>query len=91
VFFFGNAAALAAFETDVEAFTRMPSRLSAEPALREERARFMDRVTRDGFADGYRGWRISAQGRRFLIEGGTVWNLTDAAGALHGQAATFRR
>jgi len=89
VFFFGNAAARAAFETTVQAFTALPSRLSAEPALREARAAFMARVTRDGFADDYSGWRVSQKGRRFLIEGGVVWNLVDSAGAPHGQAATF--
>ncbi|MEO0031526.1 MAG: hypothetical protein RIS94_1284 [Pseudomonadota bacterium] len=88
-FFFGNAAALAAFETDVESFTALPSRLSAEPALRDARARFMARVTRDGFVDDYSGWRISQRGRRFLIERGIVWNLVDQAGARHGQAACF--
>lgn len=89
VFFFGNAAALAAFETTVEALTALPSRLSAEPALREDRAAFMARVRRDGFADDYSGWRVSQKGRRFLIDRGVVWNLVDGTGALHGQAATF--
>jgi hypothetical protein len=89
VFFFGNASALALFETTPEAFTAMPSRLSAEAELREERARLMQRVTRDGFIDDYSGVRISAGGRRFRIHRATVWNLVDAAGVLHGQAAAF--
>lgn len=89
VFFFGNRAALAAFECEVEAFTRMPSRLSAEAPLRDERQRLLDRVTRDGFIDDYAGIRISASGRRFRIEGAIVWNLVDAAGVRRGQAATF--
>lgn len=89
VFFFANRAALAAFECDVDAFTRMPSRLSAEAPLREERQALLDRVTRDGFIDDYAGVRISALGRRFRIERAIVWNLVDAAGQLHGQAATF--
>ena len=89
VFFFANRAALAAFESDVEAFTRMPSRLSAEAPLREERQALLDRVSRDGFIDDYAGVRISALGRRFRIERAIVWNLVDGAGARHGQAATF--
>ena len=89
VFFFANRAALAAFECDVEAFTRMPSRLSAETPLREERQALLDRVTRDGFIDDYAGVRISALGRRFRIERAIVWNLVDGAGVRHGQAATF--
>jgi hypothetical protein len=89
IFFFGNARALALFETTPEHFTAMASRLSAEAELREERARLMARVTRDGFIDDYSGIRISATGRRFRIHRATVWNLVDAAGVLHGQAAAF--
>jgi hypothetical protein len=89
IFFFGNARALALFETTPENFTAMPSRLSAEAELREERARLMARVTRDGFIDDYSGIRVSATGRRFRIHRATVWNLVDAAGVLHGQAAAF--
>ncbi len=51
IFFYGNARALELFETTPEAFARMPSRLSAEPMLREERAALLKRVTRDGFID----------------------------------------
>lgn len=90
VFFFGNRAALAAFECDLAKFTTMPSRLSAEAPLREERQRLLDRVTRDGFIDDYAGVRISATGRRFRIGPAIVWTLIDAAGQRHGQAATFR-
>lgn len=91
VFFYGNRLALTAFEMDFAAFTRLPSRYSAEPLAREERARLLERVTRDGYIDDYAGIRISAQGRRFRIEQAVVWNLVDAAGHCHGQAATFER
>lgn len=89
VFFFGNACALAAFECDVGSFTRMPSRLSAEAPLREERQALLDRVTAQGYIDDYAGVRISAKGRRFRIGPATVWNLIDGKGRLHGQAASF--
>lgn len=89
LFFFGNAAALEAFETDAEAFIRMPSRLSAEAPLRQERQALLDRVTANGFIDDYAGIRISAKGRRFRIGPATVWNLLDAKGTRHGQAACF--
>ena len=49
------------------------------------------RVSRDGYIDDYRGVRISATGKRFMIEEAVVWNLIDAAGGHHGQAATFSR
>ncbi|MDR2858553.1 MAG: MEKHLA domain-containing protein [Novosphingobium sp.] len=89
VFFFGNAAALSAFACGADAFTRMPSRLSAEAPLRDERQRLLDRVARDGFIDDYAGMRVSATGRRFRIDSAIVWNLVDAQGIRHGQAATF--
>jgi len=89
VFFYGNRLALQAFDMDFASFTRLPSRYSAEPLAREERARLLARVTRDGFIDDYAGVRISARGRRFRIEQAVVWNLVDRAGRHHGQAATF--
>lgn len=91
VFFYGNRLALQAFEMDFTAFTQLPSRYSAEPLAREERARLLERVSRDGYIDDYAGIRISAQGRRFRIEQAVVWNLVDAEGVCHGQAATFDR
>jgi len=91
IFFYGNALALDLFEMPADEFMRLPSRLSAEPMLRDERARLLDRVTRDGFIDDYAGIRISASGQRFRIEQATVWNIIDATGAMHGQAATFDR
>ena len=91
IFFYGNALALDLFEMPADEFMRLPSRLSAEPMLRDERARLLDRVTRDGFIDDYAGIRISASGQRFRIEQATVWNIIDATGAMHGQAATLDR
>jgi len=91
IFFFGNHAALRCFEAPLEAFLAMPSRLSAEPGLREARQAALDRVARDGFVDGYVGVRVSATGRRFRIEGATIWNLVDAEGGIHGQAAVFEQ
>jgi len=89
IFFFGNRAALAAFETDVARFTALPSRLSAEAPQREERQMLLDRVSQDGFIDDYAGLRISATGRHFRIEQAIVWNLVDGGGVRCGQAATF--
>jgi hypothetical protein len=33
-----------------------------------------------GYFTGYRGIRISATGRRFLVRGATVWNVVDQEG-----------
>lgn len=91
VFFYGNRLALEVFEIDFANFIRLPSRYSAEPQAREERARLLERVSRYGFIDDYSGVRISAAGRRFRIEQAVVWNLIDPLGVCHGQAATFDR
>lgn len=86
---YGNRTALELWETDWATLTSMPSRLTAEPMHRDERARLLERTARDGYVDDYRGIRISSRGRRFLIEQAIVWNLADAAGRAVGQAATF--
>ena len=91
VFFYGNRLALELFEMDWSAFTQLPSRLSAEPLAREERARLLERVAREGYIDDYAGVRISRTGRRFRIEQAIVWNLLDSRGRPCGQAATFDR
>lgn len=89
VFFFGNLAALAAFELPLERFIGMPSRFSAEPDERSARQALLDRVSSHGFIDDYTGVRISGSGRRFTISDAAVWNLVDVHGAVHGQAAAF--
>jgi hypothetical protein len=89
VFNYGNQAALELFEMTWEEFTVLPSRLSAEPMHRDERARLLEMVARQGYIDDYRGIRISKTGRRFFIERATVWNVLEESGAVIGQAATF--
>ena len=42
-----------------------------------------------GYIDDYAGVRVSRTGRRFRIQGATVWNLTGGQGRHLGQAATF--
>ncbi|MEJ2459560.1 MAG: MEKHLA domain-containing protein [Novosphingobium sp.] len=72
-----------------QSYARLLGRLSAEAPLREERQALLDRVTANGFIDDYAGIRISAMGRRFRIGPAVVWNLVDAEGYRHGQAACF--
>ena len=89
VFTYGNRLAQQLFELSWSELVRLPSRLSAEPVHRDERQRLLDAVSTRGYIADYSGVRISKSGRRFRIACATVWNLTDAAGALHGQAAAF--
>ena len=87
VFNYANMQAQVLFGYDWDSFVRLPSRLSAEPLLRDARAALLARVARDGFVDDYSGVRIARDGRRFMITRATVWNLHDDAGGYHGQAA----
>jgi PAS domain-containing protein len=87
VFIYGNRRAQDLFGYDWDEFTALPSRLSAEAPERSERQAFLERVTRDGFVDDYRGIRVSRTGARFWIEQVTVWQLLDPAGRFRGQAA----
>ena len=86
---YGNQRALDLWEMTWAEFTASPSRLTAEPVNREERARTLHQVATHGFIADYRGVRISRTGRRFLVERATVWNVLDGDGNKRGQAASF--
>ena len=86
---YANQAALTLFELTWEELIRTPSRLTAEPVQRVQRARLLAAVTGHGFIDNYRGVRISKSGKRFEIERATVWTVLDEDGVRCGQAATF--
>ena len=88
---YGNRRALELWEMTWAEFTATPSRLTAEPMNRTERARMLKQVAEHGFVTDYGGVRISRTGRRFLVEQATVWNVLDGQGAKRGQAATFSR
>jgi hypothetical protein len=91
IFNYGNLAAQRLFELSWRQLVCLPSRLSAELPNREERARLLEAVSRQGFARGYEGIRISQGGRRFLIQDVTVWNLSDPQGEYLGQGALYSR
>lgn len=89
VFFYANRMAQGLFEMTWDEMVRLPSRLSAQPLAREEREHLLKRVAERGYVDDYSGIRVSKTGRRFRIEGATVWNLVGANGVCVGQAAAF--
>jgi len=90
VFNYANRQALELFGMAWEEITRLPSRYSAEPLARKERAQLLQRVERYGYVDDYSGVRIARDGRRFMIQNATVWNLIDENGVRCGQAAMIR-
>jgi hypothetical protein len=88
-FNYANQRALDLWETTWDQLIGLPSRLSAEPEVQPERQHFLHQVQQQGWANHYQGIRITRQGRKFLIRNAILWNVVDAMGNLHGQAATF--
>jgi hypothetical protein len=86
---YANLKCLELFELSWDQLQQMPSRLTAEPGVRAERADLMKRVSDHGFIDDYSGVRISRTGKRFYIKQAIVWNLIDSRGQYCGQAAMF--
>jgi len=88
---YGNRAALQLWEMSWDELTVTPSRFTAEPPNREERARLLEAVAQRGYIRDYSGVRISKSGQRFRILEATVWNLITLDGKICGQAALFDR
>lgn len=88
-FVHANKAAQHCFKYPWAEFARLPSRLSAEEPNRAERRVFLDQVTRDGLAEGYRGLRVSRSGRRFFIEDVPLWQMIDDGASCMGKGPCF--
>jgi PAS domain-containing protein len=91
LFTYANRTAQERFGYTWDEFVGLPSRLSAIGDARDERHDLMDSVRRHGFADEYRGLRVTKSGRPFWIEDVTIWNLLGPGGLLIGQAALIRQ
>jgi PAS domain S-box-containing protein len=91
LFNYANRYALRLFGMAWEDIIGMPSRFSAEPMVREERDRLLERVARHGYVDDYAGVRIAKDGSRFMIRNAIVWNLVDEEGLPYGQAACIKQ
>lgn len=90
-FTYANEGAQRLFGYALDAFIGMPSRLSARPAQRDERAAMLNAALKDGFYRGYRGVRVRADGSLFVMEDATIWTVFDEDGRSIGQAARFVR
>lgn len=91
VFCYANLRGQELFGYGWDEFTRLPSRLSAEPVSQEKRRRLLDEVRSKGFVENVKGIRIARDGRRFRIENVVVWDVLDDHGNFVGQAAMFDR
>ena len=86
---YGNQVALNLWAMDWHKFIQTPSRLTAEPVNREDRARMLEQAKVQGYISDYRGVRISSTGKRFLVDQAIVWNIHKPDGNAIGQGATF--
>lgn len=84
-----NRAAAAAFDAAPEELLGRPSADTAPTDATAGRRQLFDTLARLGFVTGYSGTRISATGRRFVIDDVTVLALEDAAGNPAGHAAVI--
>jgi MEKHLA domain len=87
---YGNQTALDLWEMDWSDFTQMPSRLTAEPDLREVRSQLLATAAQQGYITDYQGIRISKTGQRFFIQNAIIWRVFNEEGVVCGQAATFK-
>lgn len=93
IFRYANHSALHLWEMEWNEFTQLPSRQSAEPVsnIQDERQQLLKKALAAGCVNDYAGIRISKTGKRFEIQNTTLWNVVDAAGVRHGQAALIRQ
>jgi hypothetical protein len=87
---YGNQQVLKQWDISWEGLVTMPSRKTAKPIDRSERASMMERVKANNYINGYSGVRVSKTGKEFTISDGIVWNLFMDDGEFYGQAAWFK-
>ena len=86
---YANAAALQLWERPWADMIGMPSRLTAEPQERSDRAQMLAKALQQHASEGYSGVRISSSGRRFQIHNARLWTLWGPGDQPCGQAAAF--
>jgi hypothetical protein len=86
---YANGVALRLWRRRWEEMVGQPSRLTASPSERQERAQALATARQREWLVGYGGIRVDSAGRRFRIEGAKLWTLRDQQGLARGQAASF--
>lgn len=91
VFNYGNQAALSLWGMTWNDFVGMPSTKSAEEddGIQSERRELLDKAAENGVIRDYSGVRQASDGRKFRVDGATVWTITDREGNKTGQAVRF--
>ncbi|WP_409497424.1 MEKHLA domain-containing protein [Amycolatopsis sp. cmx-11-12] len=88
-FIYANLTAQRLFGYNWVEFIALPSRETAGPWDRAQRAALLKSVRHKGFVTGYHGIRVRRSGELFEVENLTLWNLVDGQGKQFGQAAAF--
>ena len=90
-FNYANSAALELFETAWDGLVGSPSTQSAEDDadVQADRQRLLDEAREKGFVEGYSGWRVSAEGKRFLVQDAILFNVVSPSEKTVGQAVVF--
>ena len=86
---YANAAALQLWETNWEDLIGLPSRCTAPKEEQKERRSALGQAKCLKAMTGYRGIRVSRNGRRFMIRNARIWTLQDGEHQICGQAASF--
>lgn len=86
-----NKAALETFQYEPEEIYQLPSRKSAPPDLRVDRAALIQASVECGFQIYTKAVRVTKCGRLFQINEGLLWNVYDNEGNRVGQTALFDR
>ena len=55
-----------------------------------DRQRLLDEAREKGFVEGYSGWRVSAEGKRFLVQDAILFNVVSPSEKTVGQAVVFK-
>ena len=91
VFNYGNQAALSLWGLPWDDFVGMPSTKSAQDDddIQSERRELLDKAAESGVIRDYSGVRQASDGRKFKVDGATVWTITSKDGEKTGQAVRF--
>lgn len=90
-FVYANRAAQRVWGYAWDEFIGLPSRLSAPPEERETRHTLVQGGLAQGVIRLRDAIRIRADGQRFRVDEIVLWNVSDDAGVVIGQAATYSR
>jgi hypothetical protein len=91
IFRYANKTAQNLWQMTWDEFVVLPSRLSAETMLQDERDRLLQEVQSKGYINTYEGVRVAKNGKSFKIQDAVLWNVLDSHGVQHGQACVIRR